>query len=210
MNNPLGYLALGDSYTIGTGASDLSRSWPSIIASRLRQATGREVELTNPAVNGFTTLDLIRHELPYVRRIQPALVTILIGVNDLVQGRTENLYLGALTQIYEEVAALELRRGRVAAISIPDWWYTPAAADFGGADHVKRLTKSFNSVAGRTALAYGFTWVDIGEASRSQIGSPGWIASDGLHPGDAQYAAWAEVIWGVLLEAWPEPESFSQ
>ena len=48
----LRYLALGDSYTIGTGASDDAQAWPSIIASRLG------AELTNPAVNGYTTLDL--------------------------------------------------------------------------------------------------------------------------------------------------------
>src|SRR5256885_16264305 len=73
------YLALGDSYTIGTGASDESRSWPSIIAARMG------AELTNPAVNGFTTLDLVRHELPYLQSSMPDFVSILIGVNDLFQ-----------------------------------------------------------------------------------------------------------------------------
>ena len=81
------YLALGDSYTIGTGASDESHSWPSIIARRLN------AELTNPSVNGYTTLDLIRDELPYLERIKPDLVSILIGVNDLVQGRPPDLNL---------------------------------------------------------------------------------------------------------------------
>ena len=56
------YLALGDSYTIGTGASSPAHSWPAIIAQRLRQQTGTQVDLDNPAVNGFTTLDLIKHE----------------------------------------------------------------------------------------------------------------------------------------------------
>ena len=73
------YLALGDSYTIGTGASSPAHSWPSIIAERLRQETGQKVELTNPAVGGFTTIDLIRRELAQVRRRKPDLVTILIG-----------------------------------------------------------------------------------------------------------------------------------
>src|SRR5438876_301931 len=75
------YLALGDSYTIGTGASDDSHAWPSIIASRLG------ADLTNPAVNGYTTLDLIREELPYLGRVEHDFVSILIGVNDLVQDR---------------------------------------------------------------------------------------------------------------------------
>ena len=28
----------------------------------------------------------------------------------------------------------------------------------------------------------------------------GWIASDRLHPGDAQYAAWADVIWDRIRQ----------
>jgi lysophospholipase L1-like esterase len=150
-------------------------------------------ELTNPAVNGFTTLDLIREELPYLERIKPDLVTILIGVNDLVQGRKADQYRKSLQHIYHEVAGL-----RVAAVSIPDWSFVPAAADFGGPEHVAGLTNDFNEVAREEATARRFDWIDITEASKSGIGSPGWIASDRLHPGDAQYAAWAEVIWDRL------------
>jgi lysophospholipase L1-like esterase len=35
----------------------------------------------------------------------------------------------------------------------------------------------------------------------SGAGTEGWIAADELHPGDAQYAAWAEVIWPVVKES---------
>jgi lysophospholipase L1-like esterase len=84
---------------------------------------------------------------------------------------------------------------QVAAVSIPDWSFVPAAADFGGRDDVARKTEVFNEVAHEEATARRFEWIDISEASRSGVGSPGWIASDRLHPGDAQYAAWAEVIW---------------
>jgi lysophospholipase L1-like esterase len=195
-------LALGDSYTIGTGASHETSSWPSILARRLEEASGRQIELTNPAVNGFTTLDLIGHELPYVQQLKPDLVTVLIGVNDLVRGRDRNSYLDSLKQIYDEIASLELPQGRVAAVSIPDWWFTPAADEFGGADHIRPLTDSFNEVAEKTALGHGFEWVDIGNASTAKIGAPGWIAADELHPGDAQYAAWAEAIWESIGDSW--------
>jgi len=125
--------------------------------------------------------------------MQPDLVTVLIGVNDLVQGRTVDHYRKSLQHIYDEIAKL-----KVAAVSIPDWSFVPAAKDFGGPDHVARLTESFNEAAEREASTREFEWIDITEASRSGIGSPGWIASDRLHPGDAQYASWAEVIWDRL------------
>jgi acyl-CoA thioesterase I len=186
----LRYLALGDSYTIGTGASDDAHAWPSIIAKRLG------AELTNPAVNGYTTLDLIRDELPLFKKLNPDLVTVLIGVNDLVQGRTPDAYRGSLRTIYAAVES-----ARVVAVSIPTWSYVPAAADFGGPKHVEKLTKTFNDIAREEAGSRGFAWVDLGPVSTSKIGSAGWIASDQLHPGDAQYAAWAEVIWPAVDEA---------
>ena len=152
--------------------------------------------MTNPAVNGYTTLDLIRHELPYLKRVEPDVVSVLIGVNDLVQGRSVDDYRGSLRTIYEAV-----KDRIVVAVSIPTWSYVPAAADFGGKAQVDRLTKLFNEVARDEATRRGFTWVDIGGASTSAIGSKGWIAGDNLHPGDVQYAAWADEIW----RTWPRP-----
>jgi acyl-CoA thioesterase-1 len=193
--NPLRYLALGDSYTIGTGASDESHSWPAIIAARLN------AELTNPAVNGFTTVDLIRDELPYLQRVRPDLVSILIGVNDLVQGRTVAQYRASLQRIYQALAALKLPAGHGAGISIPNWSVVPAAREFGDAERLRRATSTFNEVAKDLAHSGGFSWIDITEVSTSSSG-PGWIADDRLHPGDRQYAAWAEVIWQGVRDAW--------
>jgi lysophospholipase L1-like esterase len=183
----LRYLALGDSYTIGTGASDDAQAWPSIIASRLG------AELTNPAVNGYTTLDLIRNELPLVDSVDPDLVSVLIGVNDLVQGRTPEQYRESLRHIYDAISGRD-----VFTVSIPTWSYVPAAADFGGAVRVDRLTTAFNEVAREESEARGYLWIDIGPASISGIGTRAWIAFDQLHPGDAQYAAWADAIWPLL------------
>ena len=203
-DNPaaLRYLALGDSYTIGTGASGKAHNYPSIVAARLTRATGTKVGLTNPAVNGFTTQDLINNELGYVGRLKPQLVSILIGVNDLVQGRTPEQYRKSLMKINEAVAELKLAAGRVIAISIPNWSVVPAASTFGNPAGIRELTETFNEIARNEAEAQRFMWVDITAASTSGLGSPGWISSDQLHPGDVQYAAWAEVIWEAVREPW--------
>jgi lysophospholipase L1-like esterase len=112
-----------------------------------------------------------------------------------VQGRTADPYRRSLREIYDAVA------GRtVFTVSIPTWSYVPAAADFGGAQQVDRLTGIFNQVAREESEARGYRWVDIGPASISGIGTRGWVASDQLHPGDAQYAVWAEAIWPVVSD----------
>jgi len=170
----------------------------------LSEATGRTVDLTNPAVNGFTTLDLIDRELRYVRGFKPQIVSALIGVNDLVQGRTTEQYQAALRRIYDAVGSLKLPAGSVVAISIPNWSVVPAARDFGDPEQLRRLTDEFNAIANREALSRGFTWIDITHVSTSKAESPGWISADRLHPGDVQYAAWADVVWEAVKDKWSE------
>ena len=198
----LRYLALGDSYTIGTGASGEDRNYPSIVAARLSEATSASVGLTNPAVNGFTTQDLIDNELGFIAEFKPHVVTILIGVNDIVQGRSAEQYARSLAAIYDAVAALELPSGRVVAISIPNWSIVPAAAGFGDPGRLRHLTNEFNGLAQTEATKREYMWVDITEVSTSRFGTPGWISSDQLHPGDIQYAAWADVIWKAVRDPW--------
>ncbi len=202
MSSQIRYLALGDSYTIGTGASDESHNFPSIVSGLLSKATGVRVDVTNPAVNGFTTLDLIAKELALIDRIKPDLLTVLIGVNDLVQNRSVDEYRASLVTIYDRIRGLALEDGRVAAIAIPNWSVAPAAQQFGEPQFIKAVTTAFNAAAKREALERGFTWVDVTWVSTYRLGSPGWIGADQLHPGDAQYAAWAEVIWDNVRDSW--------
>jgi lysophospholipase L1-like esterase len=201
-SEPLRYLALGDSYTTCTGATGVDQSWPEIVAKRLAQRIGRKVEVTNPAVNGFTTLDLIDRELAFIKRLEPGLVTVLIGVNDLVRGRETDQYRASLVTIYDDVATLDLPSGRALAISIPNWSVVPAAREYGDPEEIRHLTDTFNDIAQEEAEARSFKWVDITAASISGLGTAGWISSDGLHPGDRQYAAWAEVIWHGIRQGW--------
>ena len=198
------YLALGDSYTIGTGATHESRNFPSLLAQRLEAEYGGHVRVINPAVNGFTTLDLLAREVGLMNRLHPDLVSVLIGVNDLVRGRGVEQYRESLCEIYDAIANGNLPAGHVIAISIPDWSAVPAARDYGDPAQIRDLTQAFNAAAAAEATKRGFAWVDITAVSRSGIGSDGWISADGLHPGDAQYAAWAEEIWEKAGASWAQ------
>jgi len=85
------------------------------------------VALANPAVNGYTTLDLIAKELNYLDG-KPDVVTVLIGVNDLVQNRSVEEYRASLRQIYDRIGRLGLPAGGWRPYSIPNWSVVPAAA----------------------------------------------------------------------------------
>jgi lysophospholipase L1-like esterase len=196
------YLALGDSYTIGTGTSTESRNFPSHLARKLEEVTGQRVQLRNPAVDGYTTRDLIDHELGELDRFRPDLVTVLIGANDIVQGIAEATYDTQLRRIYARLGALPLPAGRALALSIPDFSIVPAASNFGDPARLRARIDRFNQLAREAALEHEFDYLDLSELSRSGASRPGWISADGLHPADAQYEAWSQHIWQHVASRW--------
>lgn len=198
------YLALGDSYTIGTGLEHEAQNFPSLLAGRLTQATRVDVVLVNLGVNGYTTTDLIRKELPVARRAAPELISILIGANDVVQGSDDATYRARLTQIYETVKSLGLRAARVLAVSIPDFSPLPAAAAFGTPSQLRARIDTFNDIAGSEAASRGFQYADITAISRETNRGDDWLAGDGLHPGPAQHRAFADHLWQVAGPTWSQ------
>jgi lysophospholipase L1-like esterase len=191
------YLALGDSYTIGTGLEDEAQNFPSLLANRLREETGVDVTLVNLGVNGYTTADLIREELPVARGMRPELATLLIGANDIVQRSDESAYRTRIAEIDDAVQRLGLAAERVVVVSIPDFSALPGAAPFGSPRDLRARIDAFNAVAQSEAAARGFRYADITPISREQNRRAGWIAADGLHPGPAQHRAFADRIWDV-------------
>ena len=85
------YLPLGDSYTIGEGVIQKD-SFPFLLANELQKRKIIIDILANPAVTGYTTQNLIEQELPLLQKLKPNFITLLIGVNDWVQGISEVQY----------------------------------------------------------------------------------------------------------------------
>jgi lysophospholipase L1-like esterase len=191
-------VALGDSYTIGTGLEDEAQNFPSLLAGRLRKDAGIDVALVNLGVNGYKTTDLIREELPVASGLHPEVVTILIGANDVVQRSTEAAYQKRLAAIYDALLGWEPPARTVLAISTPDFSALPGARPFGTASDLRVRIDAFNRIAGSEAAARGFQYADISSISREEGRGRDWLAADGLHPGPAQHHAIADHLWTVL------------
>ena len=188
MTIPERYLALGDSFTIGTGTTP-DRSFPAVLV-RIWRETGRLTELKNPAVNGYTTDDLITDELPLLATFQPTLVTLLIGANDIVQGSREDRYRAQLARIHGAIRSAA-PAARVVALPQPDWSRSPAAAGFGDPAMIARTIERFNAAARDEAERAGAGWTDLFPLMRRQA-EKGMFAPDGLHPSAEAYAEWAQ------------------
>ena len=82
---PILYVALGDSTAAGIGA-ERGGGYPERLARRLGES-GTQVRLLNLGAPGATAEDVRRAQLPRVLAEHPALVTIGIGLNDVMRGR---------------------------------------------------------------------------------------------------------------------------
>jgi lysophospholipase L1-like esterase len=187
------YVALGDSYTIGTAVGEADR-WPNQLAARLG-----EVDLAgNLGVNGYTSADLIAEELPQLEALRPELVSLLIGVNDVVQGVPDAGYAANVAIILDDLAE-RLPASRIVCVATPDYTRTPRGAEYGNPDLQSDRIVRINAVLREACELRGITFVpDIFEISQRASDDPGLVAEDGLHPSGEQYRQWVETIAPVV------------
>lgn len=184
----LRYVALGDSYTIGTSIEEADR-WPNQLAARMPVLD----LVANLGVNGFTTRDLIDLELPALPALRPDLITVLIGVNDVVQGVPADTYRANVVRILDE-AVDRIGADRVIVVTTPDYTVTPSGAAFGDPAQQSAGIRENNAIITEVARGLGIRVVDIHDLSLLAGNDRSLVAADGLHPSGAQYALWVDRI----------------
>ena len=192
----LRYVALGDSYTIGTSVEPDER-WPDQLVARMHE-DGPDLELVaNLAVNGYTSRDVIERQLPALATLRPEFVSLLAGVNDVVQRVPPDRYEANVSAILDTLLDI-VPADRIVTVATPDYTVTPAGADYGDPAARAAAIAEFNAIAERTARARGIAWVDIHDISLLAAEDRSLVADDGLHPSGAQYERWVERILPVV------------
>jgi lysophospholipase L1-like esterase len=152
------------------------------------------------ATTGWTTGDLLQ-ALSIARPTAAyQAVSLLIGVNNQYQGRSQDEYREQFTTLLEK--AIMLAGGRpshVIVLSIPDYSVTPFARN---SDVARIATEidAFNAINYRISMTYGVHWLDVTAESRKAVNDPSLIAADGLHFSGKEYAVWARLMSPVLGE----------
>jgi len=169
------WVALGDSMTQGIGASAPDRGWVGQLSGRLA-VRGWDHRVVNLGVNGARVEDVLDRQLPALETLAtgsqtPALVTVVIGSNDVVVRRHRR-------GLVERFAAMLDRLPEGALVSnLPNPHREARAVDAMLRDRAD---------AGRLVL------VDMRrDGPRSWRGR---LASDKFHPNDRGYAEMATVV----------------
>src|SRR5580700_4156399 len=140
------YLALGDSYTIGESVRP-DETYPAQTVSLLN---ARGIPVAVPeiiATTGWTTADL-QEAVRQHHFAHPSydIVTLLIGVNNQFQGKSEIMYKEQFTDLLlTAIRYAGNNPSRVTVLSIPDYSVTPFAQN-SDTERIARQINSFNLI----------------------------------------------------------------
>jgi lysophospholipase L1-like esterase len=189
-------VALGDSTGIGLGARQ-GAGYVERLFARMEQKRSNSV-LLNLSTAGATTADALNKQLPRLDGTGATLVTICLGLNDLLRGREA----GDFAENYDALVTRVKQPGRLIVLTnLPDVASAPALKEMDEESLRLRLgqfNKAIEEIAGR----HGTPLVDLYQVSVESAGArPEFFSSDGLHPSELAYARWAEAMWTVMAPA---------
>ena len=193
------YVALGDSYTICTGATE-AQSWPVLLTKQLNNNKMNVELIANPSHNGWTTQNVIDIELPILDKSKATFVTLLIGVNDWVQGVDAKTFQKNLVKIIDHVQSQLPDKNKLVLITIPDFGVTTTGARYSGGRDISKGISEFNAIILEEAKKRNLKTVDLFETSKEMGKDNTLVAADGLHPSAKEYAIWETLIYPVVFQ----------
>jgi acyl-CoA thioesterase I len=191
------YVALGDSYTIGTGTT-IDKSWPALLVKHLKENKVDIELIANPAHNGWTTSDVIDNELKIFENSDPNFATLLIGVNDWVQGVDAKIFHKNLVLIIDRIQVKLPDKSKLILITIPDFGVTPTGSRYSNGRNISEGIYEFNKIILEEAKKRNLKTVDLFEESKKMGNDKSLVSADGLHPSAKEYANWEMLIYPVV------------
>lgn len=199
MDDPTGaytYLALGDSYTIGTSVAIEDR-WPVQLVDRLNEDSLLVDEPRIIARVGWSTDQLISAIEGASADLDSVydMVSLLIGVNNQYRGYPLSQYRRELPELLETaIRYAGGEKAHVFMLSIPDYGLTP----FGQNQDPEKIAAEldeYNAIADSLCQAYEIAFYDITGVSREYGSDAEYVATDELHPSGKMYKAWVSAVY---------------
>jgi acyl-CoA thioesterase I len=198
-SNTIRYVALGDSYTICEGVNT-SECWPNVLTKHLNK---KDVDITlvaNPSKTGYTSQQLIDNEMAVFTNAEANFATVLIGVNDWVQGVQIGIFESNLNYIVETLLET-LSSDRLFLITIPDFSATPKGPEYSKGRDITSGISEFNEIIKKAGDMYGVSVIDIFPTTQAMKDNPELVSADGLHPSAKEYLLWEGIIYPHVYEA---------
>ena len=198
---PIVYVALGDSTGAGVGARN--GGYVARLFTRLEERRP-ESKLSNLCVSGSTTADVVRNQLERGVALNPDLVTIGIGINDIGHGLTLEQFSKNFDQILSTLK--DKTHATIVVTNLPDISSAPRIPNSMRSQYQRQIDE-FCKRLEEIASKYGVTIFDIYTITKKELPShPEYFSADGFHPSDEGYELWATQMWPTLAQAIGVPE----
>ncbi|QDZ15112.1 SGNH/GDSL hydrolase family protein [Humibacter ginsenosidimutans] len=170
------YAALGDSAAQGLGATEPDDGYVGLLARSIALRGRRSVRTVNLSVSGATVAQLIDYQLPRLAKLQPDVVTVAIGSNDIARWDAVAFARGLVT-VFDALPSH-------AIVAELPYFYLPRN---------ERKVAEANRIVRRLATERGLAVAPVHRATRAlgPLGALLWFAGDHFHPNDAGYRVWA-------------------
>ena len=133
-------------------------------------------------------------------KAKPNFATLLIGVNDWVQGVSADAFRNNFTFLVDQMLAVLDDNKRLLIVTIPDFGVTPTGSNYARGRNISEGIASFNKIISAESKKRGLRVVDVFELSKKMGTDHSLVAVDGLHPSAKEYAEWEKVIFPVALD----------
>lgn len=193
---PIVYVALGDSTGAGIGARN--GGYVARLFKRLEERRPQS-KLSNLCVSGSTTADVVRGQLERGVALNPDLVTIGIGINDIGHGLTLEQFSKNFDQILSTLK--QKTHATIVVTNLPDISSAPRIPNSMRSQYQRQIDE-FCKRLEEIANKYSVTIFDIYTITKKELPShPEYFSADGFHPSDEGYELWATEMWPTLAQA---------
>jgi len=169
------FVAIGDSAAQGIGASRPAHSYVGVLAKRL----GGRYRVVNLGISGATVRMAIERELPALATLQPDIVTVSIGANDIA-GFDEQRFARDIRELFDALPPHAI------VADLPSFHFLPA----------ERRVAVANRIVRDAAAERGLVVAPLHARTRRQglWGVSTQFAGDLFHPNDRGYRVWASAF----------------
>lgn len=190
------YAALGDSTGTGVGAQN-GGGYVKLLFTNIQQIRSGSC-LVNMSTAWATSADILTSQMPKVTQINPTLITVGVGMNDVLQGVSEQEF----EENYEKIIAQLVKvRAIIVIVNLADISAAPMMLR-SPASGIELRIKSFNKCIARVATRHNLELVDLYTATKDILPvHPELFSADGIHPSDAGYKLWADTMWPLIKQA---------
>jgi lysophospholipase L1-like esterase len=169
------YVAIGDSAAQGIGASRPGHGYVGVLARRL----GDRWRVVNLGISGATVRIAIDSELPAFRKLEPDLVTVSIGANDIASFDADR-FERDIRELFDALPPHAI------VADVPSFYFLPGE---------KRALVA-NRIIRDAAAERGLVVAPLHSRTRKQglWGVSTQFAGDLFHPNDRGYRVWASAF----------------